>query len=132
MIDKLASEGIRYTNALVTNSLPAASNAAMMTGKYCSSPGNTVCRRNPDVDYYNDNGWTFVRELKEKLGYTTALIGDWHLGDKIGGFDYSAIIDQADNSVEGASYYSPTFKINGVKDEKPNKTHSTEGITGYA
>lgn len=69
-IDSLAAEGIRYNNALVTNALPAPSNAAMMTGKYCSNKDNTVCVTD-DVDYYDEDGdtWTFVKELKEKAGY---------------------------------------------------------------
>jgi len=53
------------------------------------------------------------------------------LGDHIGGFNYSKIIAQTDNDVEGASYYSPTFKINGIQEDHPNNTHSTEAITIY-
>ena len=79
-IDDLAREGIKYNNALVTNSLPAPSNAALLTGKYCSNPANGVCTTE-DVKYkWHDNTWTFVKELKES-GYKTAIIGDYHLGD---------------------------------------------------
>ena len=51
----------------MTNSNPVPSNAAFLTGKYCTHPDNEVCKTD-DVDFYDDSGWTFIQELR-KNGY---------------------------------------------------------------
>jgi arylsulfatase A-like enzyme len=96
-IDRLASEGIKFNNCLVTNSICAPSRAVMLTGKYSHMNG---LRDNRDV--FNGDQQTFPK-LLQNAGYQTALIGKWHLKSTPQGFDYW-------NIVQGQGlYYNPQF-----------------------
>lgn len=81
-IDKLATEGMTFTQMRANCTVCSPSRAALLTGRYpdlVGVPG--VIRTKPD------NSWGFLKqgvptladELK-KQGYATACIGKWHLG----------------------------------------------------
>ena len=74
-IDRLAQEGVRFTNSFVTFSVSAASRAVILTGMYSRS------RSNGDDDLpaiCTPLAWenTFPALLK-KNGYYTGYIGKW-------------------------------------------------------
>src|SRR5687768_3853082 len=81
-IDKLAAQGLLFTRAFVTNSICGPSRAVMLTGKHSHING------------FKDNHSTFdgsqqtVAKLLQKNGYTTAVVGKWHLISEPQGFDY--------------------------------------------
>lgn len=85
VLDKLANEGIRFTNAHVVFSLCSPSRAALLTGRYGSANG--VLQLGSDL---NPDEKTIAQFLKEK-GYSTAVSGKWHLGraPEDVGFDFS-------------------------------------------
>lgn len=117
-IDRLANEGIRFTNSFVTNSICAPSRATMLTGKYSNKNGLRDNR-----DEFNGEQMTFVKEL-QKVGYDTYIIGKWHLKTNPTGFnDWQILIDQGE-------YYNPTFIENGT--EKNYIGYTTEIITDKA
>jgi len=103
-IDKLADQGIRFTQACVTNSICGPSRATLLTGKYSHINGFMT----------NDNSFdgsqqTFPK-LLQKAGYATAVIGKWHLVSDPTGFDYWNILPgQGD-------YYNPVFINNGKRE----------------
>jgi arylsulfatase A-like enzyme len=76
-IDRLAAEGMRFTNAFLTVSSCSPSRASIITGRY---PHNT----NAEQLHWPLPGeqQTFV-ELLKKAGYWTASVGKWHLGDEV-------------------------------------------------
>ena len=87
-IDKLASQGIRFTNAYAACPICGPSRAAIMTGKYPSRTGyvdnfisqingNTL-ERSPDNDYMKLEEITLAEALKAG-GYQTGFLGKWHL-----------------------------------------------------
>ncbi len=76
-IDRLASEGMRFTRAFVTISSCSPSRSSLITGRY---PHNT------DAEQLH---WplppaqvTFVEKLKD-AGYWTVASGKWHLGEAV-------------------------------------------------
>lgn len=96
-IDKLANNGIRFTNHYAGTSVCAPSRCSLITGL---TTGNSQIRGNLQWEPYGqfplaENTTTIATKLKE-AGYTNAIIGKWGLGiegttgDPLNqGFDYS-------------------------------------------
>src|SRR5699024_8281243 len=72
-IDRLAVEGAVFLNSFVANSICNPSRAAIFTGKHSHKNG-VVGNASPC-----DNSQTTLPGLLQDAGYTTALIGKWHL-----------------------------------------------------
>jgi len=96
-LDRLASEGVRFTNSFVCNSISGPSRAALMTGKHSHKNG----KKDNNVPFDNDQQ-TFPK-LLQKAGYQTAMIGKWHLEGTPQGFDYWEILPGQ------GEYYNPDF-----------------------
>ena len=83
-IDKLASQGLKFTNAYAGAALCTPTRVSFMTGRYPArirvglfeplrgSPKDTLEGLRPEQ--------TSVATLVKNAGYETALIGKWHLG----------------------------------------------------
>ena len=83
-IDRLAGEGVRFTNSFVCNSISGPSRATLLTGKY--SHNNGYKDNISEVAF--DCSQQTVQTLLQAGGYQTAIIGKWHLGGIPAGFDY--------------------------------------------
>lgn len=85
-LDRLADEGVHFTNAFVTTSLCSPSRASFLNGCYAHTHGVVRNELNdPPVDLA-----TFP-QLLQAAGYETAFIGKWHLARKSSprpGFDH--------------------------------------------
>ena len=69
-LDRIARDGVRFTNSFVANSLSGPSRACMITGKHsCANKfyDNTTC-------VFDSAQQTFPK-LLQKAGYQTALLG---------------------------------------------------------
>ena len=97
-LDRIAADGVRFTQSFVANSLSGPSRACMITGKHsCANKfyDNTTC-------VFDSSQQTFPK-LLQKVGYQTALVGKWHLESLPSGFNYWQIVPgQGD-------YYNPAF-----------------------
>jgi len=78
-IDRLAADGIRFTNMCSADPVCSPSRAALLTGRYPTRVGVPRVFFPPDKDGLNLNEITLANVLKEK-GYRTACVGKWHLG----------------------------------------------------
>src|SRR3954470_13336069 len=79
-IDRLATEGARFTNSFVTNSICTPSRATLLTGQYSHLNGVPVFNR-------FDGARDTVAKHLQAAGYHTGIIGKWHLGSDPTGFD---------------------------------------------
>lgn len=101
-IDRIANEGVRFTNSFVANSISGPSRACILTGKHSHKNGymdNIQC-------IFDGEQQTFPK-LLQKAGYETAMIGKWHLISTPTGFDYWNIL------IGQGEYYNPYFIDNG-------------------
>ena len=80
-LDRLASGGLRFTQAYAGSTVCAPSRSVLMTGQHT---GHTTVRANfgPDGERIplNDEDVT-VAEVLRSAGYTTGMIGKWGLGE---------------------------------------------------
>lgn len=78
-IDKLAAEGMRFTNFYAAQPVCSASRAGILTGCYPNRIGISGALFPQDTVGINPNETTIAEMLKQK-GYATAIFGKWHLG----------------------------------------------------
>jgi arylsulfatase len=78
-LDRIATEGVRFTNFYSANPVCSPSRAALMTGRYPTRVGV------PRVLFPNDRsglaaGETTIAQMLKPSGYRTMCVGKWHLG----------------------------------------------------
>jgi arylsulfatase A-like enzyme len=109
-IDRIANEGMLFTNACVTNSICAPSRAVILTGKHSHINGKI------DNNFPFDTTNTTFPQILQKNGYQTAMFGKLHFGNNPKGFDEFQILpDQGD-------YYNPNIIT---------KKEGKKKLTGY-
>ena len=85
-IDRIAEEGVLFTNACVTNSICAPSRATILTGKH-----NHINGKIDNGAPFDTNQVTFP-QLFQKAGYQTAMFGKLHFGNNPKGVDNFMIL----------------------------------------
>ncbi|MFO7904101.1 MAG: sulfatase [Planctomycetota bacterium] len=82
-LDRLAAEGMRFTDAYAASSVCSPTRSSLMTGKYPARNDLTIWLGGrggaPAVDHLALSETTIAEALKEH-GYATAHVGKWHLG----------------------------------------------------
>jgi arylsulfatase A-like enzyme len=73
-IDKLAKSGTYFPNTVVTSSLCSPSRATILTGQTARNHGVV------DNNNSSEKGLTYFPSYLQKVGYQTAFIGKWHMG----------------------------------------------------
>lgn len=99
-IDRLAREGVRFSNSFVVNSICTPSRATLLTGQYSHRNGVPVFNR---FDGTRDH----VAKHLQAAGYHTGIVGKWHLGSDPTGFDRWIVLPG-----QGA-YWNPAFLVPG-------------------
>lgn len=82
-IDRLAKNGVRFTNGYVTNSYCSPSRAGLLTGRYQNRFGyetNMVGYHNEDPNAGLPMEEVTLAEHLLEAGYVSAVIGKWHQG----------------------------------------------------
>lgn len=113
-VDKLAGNGVRFTNAFVTTSICAASRASILTGLY-ETKHNYTFGKDPIRTEFSTRSYPY---LLKKSGYTTGFIGKF--GVKIEGRD--SLINEMFDYFELAAQSTPHF----VMLDDSTKRHSAE------
>ena len=120
-LDRLASEGVRFLNAFVVNSLCAPSRATLVTGQY----GHVNGVRNNHTPHPEGN--LSLAALLRPAGYVSGYFGKWHHGQQSGkrpGFDTSA------SFVGQGKYFDCPIEVDGVA--RPSKGFVDDVTTDYA
>jgi arylsulfatase A len=144
-IDRLASEGMRFTSFYAPNAACSPTRAAIMTGSYAPRVGiphvlSPRSKRGLSPDEVT------IAELLRGQGYATIAVGKWHLGDHpdflptAQGFDsyfglpYSNDMSPvpANNPRKGANLWYPPLPLirdTTVVEREPDQTQLTRRYT---
>ena len=144
-VDRLASQGMVFTDAYACAPNCAPSRACLLTGQYSPrhgvyTVGNSERGRSeqrklipiPNTLELETEFVTFAEVLKE-AGYTTASVGKWHLGDDP---QYGPTAQGFDVNVAGGrrgmprTYFSP-YQMSALKDG-PEGEYLTDRLTDEA
>ena len=140
-IDRVAGEGLRFTNAHCTSATSTPSRYSMLTGEYAWRRSGTGIATG-DARAIITPGRTTIATIMQNAGYTTAVVGKWHLGlgaeggaDWNGdiaavpldiGFDYSFLIPATGDRVP--CVYVENRRVVGLDPDDPIKVSFTEPI----
>jgi arylsulfatase A-like enzyme len=114
-LDRLAREGVRFTDAYSAAPVCTPTRVSLMTGEHPAKVGITDYLRADDPKFLSPDIPSIARKLS-KNGYRSALIGKWHLmgdyskrkGDpKLHGFD--EVICSESKYIAGGDYFHPYF-----------------------
>ncbi|RLD64732.1 MAG: hypothetical protein DRI95_10245 [Bacteroidetes bacterium] len=124
-MDRLAREGLMFTNTFNTTSLCSPSRASILTGTYAHNHGV----KNNHISWTGTRK-TFLEYLSE-AGYSTAFIGKWHMP---GGLPEMPFLDlyvsYTDHEGQGRYFNCPMI-VNG-EEVASRKSYITEEVTDYA
>jgi uncharacterized sulfatase len=123
-LDRLAAEGIRFTNYYAADTESSLAHAALLLGK---DAGHLKLRANVDVPLAADD--ITVAQILKNFGYSTGLVGEWKLGDenstgapwKKGFNEVAAYLNAADAENYYADYiyrYSPGGVLNQTNNQR--------------
>jgi arylsulfatase A len=146
VLDRMAQEGIRFTDFYMASPVCSPSRGAMMTGCYpprigfSSFDGKWVLFPGQPIGL-NPEEWTIGKALQQQ-GYATMLIGKWHCGDqpeflptKHGFDEYYGIPYSNDMGRQvNRTQFPPLPLMLGeeVLQEQPDQTSLTERYTEQA
>jgi arylsulfatase A-like enzyme len=130
-IDRLAREGLRFTDAHSPSATCTPSRYAMLTGEYAwRKKGTGVLPGNAPLII--ESGRSTLASMLQKAGYKTGVVGKWHLGlghtnmDWNGdikpgpqeiGFNYSFIIPATGDRVP--CVYVENYRVLGLESSDP-------------
>ena len=126
-IDRIATNGVKFTNGYVTYSVCGPSRAGLLTGRY---PQRFGYERNPQYRPHDPNMGlpkeekTLAEALKQ-VGYTSGIVGKWHQGADISNHPLNRGFDEFFGHLGGGHAYFPELLI--IKDSY--SVDSDEGVS---
>jgi arylsulfatase A-like enzyme len=87
-IERLAAQGLRFTNAHAPSATCTPSRYAVMTGQYAWRKKGTGVLPG-DASLIIEPGRTTLASLMKRAGYITGAVGKWHLGLGSGNLDWN-------------------------------------------
>lgn len=136
-LDRLAQQGMRFTDAYAAAPVCTPMRASLMTGQYPARVGLTDYLRADDKKHLSPSAHRSVAEGLSSLGYHTGLIGKWHLmGDysrrrgapSRHGFD--EVIASETRYIGGGDYFYPYKHLPQVEEPKIGNPPGKDGGQG--
>lgn len=133
-LDKLAAEGVRFTNCF-SNPICTPSRAKIMTGQY-------NVRNYVKFGMLDRGQTTFAHQLKE-AGYATAIAGKWQLGKEKDapqhfGFEKSCLWQHTrsgrskkDGTTFDRRFVNPMLEFNGVEEDYTSGEYGPQVCTDF-
>ncbi len=142
-IDRLAKEGVRFTQAYAACHVCSPTRASILTGKYPARlhltdwlPGRRDFRfqklANAEIHQHLPEKEITLAEALKAHGYRTGIFGKWHLGEEPSGTRQHGFDVQVPKWNKGwprAGYHSP-FRLKGLEDSKGD--YLTDRLTDEA
>lgn len=99
-VERLAQEGVRFTNAHSAAATSTPSRYAMLTGEYAWRRSGTGIADGDAAMIIRPDRYTMARMFKDS-GYSTCAIGKWHLGlgDESGEQDWNGSVGACPNDI---------------------------------
>jgi N-acetylglucosamine-6-sulfatase len=122
-IDRIANEGALFERAFHTTPICSPNRASIMTGQYASRHGIIDNVARDAMSHRLDN----YHLVLQKLGYTTAHVGKWHMGNDgkpRPGYDHWVSFD-GHGRLE-----NPKLNVNGKYEQRPG--YMTDILNGLA
>jgi arylsulfatase A-like enzyme len=134
-IDSIAQNGLRFTNGYVAATYCSPSRAGLMTGRYPTRFGhefNTVANT---VGLRGDQ--TTMATRMKALGYATAAIGKWHLGNQPENRPAKRGFDDFFGTLNNTPFFHPTNFIdsrisNDVREVPDDAFYTTDAYANRA
>ena len=79
-LDRLAAQGISFTNAHCSDTVCTPSRYGLLTGRYCWRTVKKSGVLGAEAQCLIEDGRTTLASLLKANGYHTAMVGKWHLG----------------------------------------------------
>lgn len=119
-IDSIARNGVRFTDGYVSCAVSSPSRAALLTGCYQHRFGHEFNpgppEREAEVNFGLPPGATIAPQFLKAAGYSSAIIGKWHLGIRPGYHPLDRGFDEFYGFLGGANAYVTT-KTPGARAE---------------
>ena len=99
-VDRAAAQGVRFTNAHSAAATSTPSRYAMLTGEYAWRKAGTGIADGDAGSIIRPDRYT-MPDMFKQAGYTTAVVGKWHLGlgDKGGEQDWNKPLKPGTNDI---------------------------------
>ncbi|MBT4866840.1 MAG: sulfatase-like hydrolase/transferase, partial [Planctomycetaceae bacterium] len=128
-IDRLATEGVRFTQAYAACHVCSPTRASILTGKYPARlhmtdwlPGRREFPfqrfKNAEIHQHLPFAEVTLAEALKAQGYSTAIFGKWHLGEEPSGplaHGFDVQVPRWNKGWPRTGYHAP-FRLDGLKD----------------
>jgi arylsulfatase B len=129
-IDALARDGVRFTQGYVAHPVCAPSRAALLTGRYQTRFGYEFNPVGRDRTGGVSQGEVLLPQVLKGAGYSTGMVGKWHLGQPAGYHPLDRGFDSFFGVLSGASAFMTDFQIGDEEITPPGAEASFGGAEG--
>ena len=127
-LDKLASQGMRFTQAYSAAPICSPARAGFITGQYPARVGITDFLGNEAPRYLDPAKYVTLNEALSEGGYHTGIVGKWHLDTKFSNpignpiqHGFNEVIGSETKYIADGDYFYPYDKINTYTTGDPDE-----------